>query len=155
MALFLQGNKTEKGFLETAVRVLLIFYTADSVPQHFTKFKTCIGEVLVCGAGIKGKGCFMILIHTLAMVIQTAEGILCVLIILICGRGEPVCRLQIVLLRAKSCGIHFSYAVLGVLPCLFFLGPMENSESLFVPTIGFIDIRFAAKTIGRHSAKVI
>ena len=59
MALFLQGNKTEKGFLETAVRVLLIFYTADSVPQHFTKFKTCIGEVLVCGAGIKGKGCFM------------------------------------------------------------------------------------------------
>ncbi|MPN58112.1 hypothetical protein SDC9_205813 [bioreactor metagenome] len=32
---------------------------------------------------------------------------------------------------------------------------MENSKSLFVPTIGFIGIRFAAKAIGGHSAEVI
>ncbi|MPM21179.1 hypothetical protein SDC9_67622 [bioreactor metagenome] len=154
MALFLQGNKTEKGFLETTVRVLLIFYTANSVPQHFTKFKTGIGEALVCRAGVEGKGRFMILIHTFAMVIQAAKRILCVLVILIRRQGEPIRRLQIVLLCAKSGGIHFADTVLGVLPRFFFLGSMENSKGLFVPAVCFIGVRFAAKTIRRHSAQV-
>ncbi|KAF5028102.1 hypothetical protein DSECCO2_662590 [anaerobic digester metagenome] len=32
---------------------------------------------------------------------------------------------------------------------------MENSKGLFVPAICFIGVRFASKTIGGHSTKVI
>ncbi|MPN41253.1 hypothetical protein SDC9_188795 [bioreactor metagenome] len=97
----------------------------------------------------------MILLHTLAVVIQTAKGILRVFVVLLRGEGEPICRLQIVLLGAKPCGNHFADSIFGVLPRLFFLGGMENGKGFFIPLVRFSGIRFAAKTIGGHSAKVI
>ncbi|KAF5033289.1 hypothetical protein DSECCO2_608280 [anaerobic digester metagenome] len=155
MPFFLQRDETEKGFPKTPVSVRLIFYAADAGPQHLTKLKAGIGKALVCRTGVEGKGDFMILLHTLAVVIQTAEGILRIFVLFICGQGEPVRRLQIVLLCAKPCGNHFADAVLGILPRLFFLGGMKHRKCLFVPAIGGISIRFAPKPVGGHPVKII
>ncbi|MPN31568.1 hypothetical protein SDC9_179042 [bioreactor metagenome] len=93
MPFFLQRDEAEKGFLETPVSFRTVFYAADAVPQHLTKLKAGIGKALVCRAGVEGKGGFMILLHTLAMVIQTAEGILRIFVLLVCRQSKPVRRL--------------------------------------------------------------
>ena len=111
MALFFQGGKPDEGIFKRFFCPLGVFLRTYSIPKHLRQFIGCIRIPLFGRHLIKPPGLFKVLLYTLPTVIQTAQGILGILVFLRSRFRKPLRSSFIICFRTKTGCVHFSNSI--------------------------------------------
>ena len=102
---------------------MILEHTGATPVEDVTKHALGVDVTLVSSTAKPSHSLHGILRHALPMLVQEAEGKLCLRVALISGESIPLCRLRVVTWYAPASSVHRSELVLGRREPLFGLKP--------------------------------